>query len=273
MFIEPFFFRFQPSSNEVASSESSSELSGLDADGDDPFTLDSDFERDIPPPSIPDTTSPRSNREYITSFTTTTTTTQKPHIEKGVKIIRELVEQNERGANGAVAAKPIQSLTTMRSTPNAKAKSTTTTQPLPANHKPAPFDASFFEQEAVLKTTQRAITTTVATTAASSTTQKPKAVTVNVVDVSKTPSFLNDINDGPSGVKAPSTTTKVATTKTAIPSTSSTTAAPPAQQQRKGNNGGRVKAMTTPSTPTTNDDMNFLKQVVSTLCALITMTD
>lgn len=81
-------------------------------------------------------TSPKSNREYITSFTTTTTTTQKPHIEKGVKIIRNLVERARNNEDGNVE-KPIQSLTTMKPMTTSRGKSTTTLRSttLPINHK------------------------------------------------------------------------------------------------------------------------------------------
>lgn len=126
----------QPSSNEVTSNESSSTVSDIDSD---PFSLSAEITNKQP--SIPiASTSPKSNREYITSFTTTTTTTQKPHIEKGVKIIRELVEQ-ARTTEEPDTNRPIQSLTTTKTITKEKLVTThkpraTTSTSVPANHRP-----------------------------------------------------------------------------------------------------------------------------------------
>lgn len=119
----------------MTSNESNSIASNTEFD---PFSL-STVIKNNKQPSIPIATSPKSNREYITSFTTTTTTTQKPHIENGVKIIRELAEK-ARTTDEPDTNRPIQSLTTIKST--AKENSVTTHKPkfsinsVPANHRP-----------------------------------------------------------------------------------------------------------------------------------------
>lgn len=127
------FCRPQPSSNEITSNESITNTEN------DPFSLSGEigFEKKEVSPKP---TSPKSSREYITSFTTTTTTTQKPHIEKGVKIIRNLVEQ-ARATEQPDINRPIQSLTTTKTLFTDKERPVSTQNPkastaVPANHRP-----------------------------------------------------------------------------------------------------------------------------------------
>ncbi|XP_055317339.1 mucin-2-like isoform X1 [Sitodiplosis mosellana] len=256
-----------PSSNEVTSNESSSTVGNIDSD---PFSLSAEHV-DNKQPSVPITaTSPKSNREYITSFTTTTTTTQKPHIEKGVKIIRELVEQ-ARTTEEPDTNRPIQSLTTTKSI--AKEKPVTTHKPkatsaptVPANHRPTwamestssrlPANHNFDGMdktekitENIAKTTYRSTsprTTSRATTSSgssttttttrggnmrSSTTEKMKIASSTV----QIPISINDIEDLLQNI--PTTTRRVKPTTTTV----------------------RPK----PTTPAAsdNDDLNFLRQV------------
>lgn len=231
----------QPSSNEVTSNEkqsSSSETADFD---DDPFSLDpivDSFESKTKPSA----TSPKSTREYITSFTTTTTTTQKPHIEKGVKIIRELVEQAKTTAPSD-SDRPIQSLTTMKpSITKATEKKITqksTTTPLPSNHKSEAETVSgrtthYYMTKPMLSSTKTMRTPTVATTPAMSpVTRSPESIRTT----NETPIGINDIEDLSKILKTIQSTT--------IKRERTTTIA------------------TTPKTKTIADELNFIRQVVS----------
>lgn len=172
-----------------------------------------------------------------------------------MKIIRELAEQNGRDSSETNADKPIQSLTTIRSMPNAKAKTTTTAQPLPANHKPAQIDASFLDKEMMQKTTVRAII--MMPTPTPTTTQKSNVIIIaQAVNTTKSPYLPNDIDDTFNNAHTSTTTAKATTTKM---TTSSTTTPIPTTRKAKM---ATTRTKTVP-TPSTNDDINFLKQVVS----------
>lgn len=179
-------------------------------------------------------TSPKSNREYITSFTTTTTTTQKPHIEKGVKIIRNLVEQAKTTQQPDVDS-PIQSLTTIKPmitkmVEKKKSKPSTTKTPLPPNHR---SESSIETTKAeVPSTTSIVRSTTMATTRARTNpvTRSPEIVKTTTA----IPIGINDIQDLLENIQ--STTVKKDKTTTTT---------------------------TTARTKTTTDDLNFIRQVVS----------
>lgn len=243
----------QPSSNEVTSNENQSSSSETAAFDNDPFTLEPIFDNSQSKTKPSLATSPKSNREYITSFTTTTTTTRKPHIEKGVKIIRELVEQ-AKTTQQPDSDRPIQSLTTTTTTKPTITKtndktiaqkpsisSKTTTTPLPPNHK---SEAETVRGRTVtinmtrpmMSSTKTTRTPTVATTRAMSpVTRSPEMA--RTTDAS--PIGINDIEDLSKILKSiqSTTTKKDRTTKTTT--------------------------TTTPKTKTTTDDLNFIRQVVS----------
>lgn len=144
LFVVFFFESFivitiQPPSNEVTSNESFSIDENTEND---PFSLSTEIHNKQSTNQPKSTSSTNSNREYITSFTTTTTTTRKPHIDKGVQIIKELVEQ-ARTTDQPDINRPIQSLTTSKSYTMIKERPVTTAKPktistlVPANHRPA----------------------------------------------------------------------------------------------------------------------------------------
>lgn len=219
---------------------SSSETANFD---DDPFSLDSIVDNSESK-TRPSATSSKSNREYITSFTTTTTTTQKPHIEKGVKIIRELVEQAKITPQPD-RDRPIQSLTTIKPMVTKAADKkitaqTSTTTPLPPNHKSEAETVkgrtNIYMTNPMTSSTKTMRTSTIATTRAmSSVTHSP----VSVRTTNDSPIGLNDIEDLSKILKTIQSTT--------IKKERTTTIA------------------TTPKTKTTTDELNFIRQVVSYL--------
>lgn len=117
---------FQPSSNEVLSSEKSvtkpsSSTNETDASQTEyPFNLDSsDSSNDVSAndnQSSMTATTAKSGRQYITSFTTTTTI--RPDLSRGVEIIRSLVEQAR--TTPPVPTGFVQSLTTLKTMPASK---------------------------------------------------------------------------------------------------------------------------------------------------------
>lgn len=222
-------------SNENQSS--SSETADFD---DDPFSLDP-INDSFESKTKPSATSPKSTREYITSFTTTTTTTQKPHIEKGVKIIRELVEQAKTTAP-SYSDRPIQSLTTMKpmitKVNEKKITQKSTTTSLPSNHKSEAETVSgrttHYMTKPMLSSTKTMRPPTVGTTRAMS-------------PVTRTPELIRTTNETPIGINDIEDLSKILKTiqSTTIKRERTTTIA------------------TTPKTKTTTDELNFIRQVVS----------
>ncbi|XP_031616850.1 uncharacterized protein LOC116336839 isoform X1 [Contarinia nasturtii] len=276
-----------PSSNEVTSNESSSTTGNTESD---PFSLSNEFDITQQQPTMTKATSPKSNREYITSFTTTTTTTQKPHIEKGVKIIRELVEQ-ARTTEEPDTNRPIQSLTTVktfvkehRPVTTQKPKAPTSAPPVPANHRPTwaiestsirmkhpnhnfdGFDSTErYNNENAIKTSQRPtstrtttkINTTVKTTTrgnsiTSATTRSPKTEKTKPTTTTTTTTSETELPIGINDIEDLLQSIPT-TTRRAKPTTTTTTRT-------------TTRATTTRSKQTTpaasdNDDLNFLRQV------------
>lgn len=230
----------QPSSNEVTSNENQSTSSETADFDDDPFSLDPIVDSSVQ--TKPSATSPKSNRDYITSFTTTTTTTQKPHIEKGVKIIRELVEQAKTTPQPD-SDRPIQSLTTTKpmitKVTEKKITQKFTTTPLPPNHKSEAETVSgrttiYMTKPMLSSTTKTMRTPTIATTRAMS-------------PVTRSPDLIRTTNESPIGINDIEDLSKLLKTiqSTTIKKERTTTIA------------------TTPKTKTTADDLNFIRQVVS----------
>lgn len=228
-------------SNENQSS--SSETADFDEDS---FSLDpivDSFESKTKPSA----TSPKSNSEYITSFTTTTTTTQKPHIEKGVKIIRELVEQAKTTQQQSHSDRPIQSLTTMKPmiTKAAEKKSThkSTTTQLPPNHK--------LETETISGRTTIYMTHPMSSSI--KTMRTPTIGTTRTVSpVTRSPELIRTTNEPPIGINDIEDLSKILKTIQPIQSTT-------IKKERT------TTISTTPKTKTTTDELNFIRQVVSYL--------
>lgn len=237
-------------------------------------------EIDIPKPNEK-STSPKSNREYITSFTTTTTTTQKPHIEKGVKIIRNLVER-ARNNEDANAEKPIQSLTTIKPMTTSRGKSTTTlrsttfmteTQTLPMNHKHDSDETikksirpqqkqneksiendglDFSEEDSTedvkQKTTVRATATTTASKKMNSVTSSR---TSSTTPVTKSSTYKEIANITP--------------TETAITINDVEDLINKVQTTTRNGKASTTRAKSTTQIPSNNEDTNFLEQVVNSI--------
>lgn len=214
-------------------------------------------------------TSPKSNREYITSFTTTTTTTKKPHIEKGVKIIRELAEQAKTTTEPVVDG-PIQSLTTPSST--RKSESTASKIPLKTTKTPVvpvyvpPNDQPTFETSTI-----RPRSTTHQQTLKFDNIDSTEQHTISQISTKKSTKMPTTTNRG--SVMTTLTSTRMPIIEKQKTSTTTTTEVPinindiedlfnnvPSTTPRK------TKSTTQRTKPTTGSDLNdinFLRQVVS----------
>lgn len=178
-------------------------------------------------------TSPKSGRQYITSFTTTTTL--RPDLSKGVEIIRSLVEQAR--STPPVPTGSVQSLTTLKTMPASKeilnqqsevkrtmasttttratttprmttsTRSTTTTH-IPANHRMVPMSSTTRRMPANHHQTHDELIKSF-TDRPSSTTTKPRQKSRNTADL---PIDINDIQDLLN--KVPMTTPKLSTKQT-----------------------------------------------------------
>lgn len=202
----------------------------------DPFSLGPIVDSSVSKIKPSSATSPKSNREYITSFTTTTTTTtQKPHIEKGVKIIRELVE-HAKILPQPDSDRPIQSLTTIKPMLTKMIEKKSTTTPLPSNHKS--------DTEMVSGRT----TTTYMTNPMLRSTKIPTITTTRAMyPVTRSTETIRTTNESPIGINDIEDLSKILKT---IQSTT-------IKKERT------TIIATTPKTKTTTDELNFIRQVVS----------
>lgn len=170
-------------------------------------------------------TSPKSGRQYITSFTTTTTV--RPDLSRGVEIIRSLVEQAR--STPPVPTGSVQSLTTLKAMPASKengnqhsesrpittttAKASTSTRSttstsMPANHRVEPMSTTTRRMPANHHQTHDELIKSF-TARPSTTTTKPRQKSRDSVDL---PIDINDIQDLLS--KVPITTPKVSVRQT-----------------------------------------------------------